>query len=160
MLDRQRIQRAALEEALRQIPAGVVVVEAPSEEITFVNSQGQEILEQYFGRSMPSELGDLRQVYESSGLASLHPDGRPYEFEELPLMRSIRNSEEVRDEAIVHLLADGSRFTVRCDSSPIYDEEGHIAAGVLVMHDVTEQQRAEEERKEAHSRVDNILESI
>ena len=160
MLDRQRIQRAALEEALRQIPAGVVVVEAPSEEITFVNSQGQEILEQYFGRSMPSELGDLRQVYESSGLASLHPDGRPYEFEELPLMRSIRNSEEVRDEAVVHLLADGSRFTVRCNSSPIYDEEGRIVAGVLVMHNITEQRRAEEERKEAHSRVENILESI
>ena len=164
MLDRQRIQRAALEEALRQIPAGVVVVEAPSEEITFVNSQGQEISEQYFGRSMPSELGDLRQVYESSGLASLHPDGRPYEFEELPLMRSIRNSEEVRDEAIVHLLADGRRYTLRCDSSPIYDEEGRIVAGVLVMHNITEQRRAEETSQDKaeyfRSLVDNVSDIV
>src|SRR5829696_2301161 len=160
MFDRQRIERAALEEALRQMPAAVVIVEAPSGKITFINSRGQEMAERYFGRSTPSELRDLHDVYESSNFESLHPDGRPYEIEEWPLMRSIRDGDEVRDEAIVHLLADGSRFTVRCDSSPIYDEEGRIAAGVLVMHDVTEQQRAGEERKEAHSRVDNILESI
>jgi hypothetical protein len=66
-------------------------------------------------------------------------------------MRSIRDGEEVREEEIVHLLTDGSRFKVRCDSSPIYDDEGRIAAGVLVMHDVTEQKRAGEElRRRAH----------
>jgi hypothetical protein len=74
--------------------------------------------EQYFGRSLPSELGDLYQVYESSSFESLYPDGRPYEFEQWPLMRSIRDGEEVSDEEIVHLLADGSRFTLRRDSSP------------------------------------------
>jgi PAS domain S-box-containing protein len=151
MFDRQRIERAALEEALRQMPAAVVIAEAPSGKITFINSRGQEMAERYFGRSTPSELRDLHDVYESSNFESLHPDGRPYEIEEWPLMRSIRDGEEVREEEIVHLLTDGSRFKVRCDSSPIYDDEGRIAAGVLVMHDVTEQKRAGEElRRRAH----------
>src|SRR5215213_993403 len=138
MFDRQRIERAALEEALRQMPAAVVIAEAPSGNITFINSRGQEMAERYFGRSIPSELRDLHDVYESSNFESLHPDGRPYEIEEWPLMRSIRDGDEVREEEIVHLLTDGSRFKVRCDSSPIYDDEGRIAAGVLVMHNVTE----------------------
>lgn len=130
MFDRQRIERAALEEALRRMPAGVMVVEAPSAEITFVNGQGQEMSERYFGRALPSELGDLREVYEGSDFESLHPDGRPYEFEEWPLMPSIRDGEEVIDEEIVHLPAEGSRYTIRCDSSPIYDdEEGRVVAG-------------------------------
>src|SRR5829696_1793302 len=145
MFDRQRIERAALEEALRQMPAAVVIVEPPSGKITFINSRGQEMAERYFGRSTPSELRDLHDVYESSNFESLHPDGRPYEIEEWPLMRSIRDGDEVREEEIVHLLTDGSRFKVRCDSSPIYDDEGRIAAGVLVMHNVTERKRAEQE---------------
>jgi len=145
MFDRQRIERAALEEALRQMPAAVVIAEAPSGKITFINSRGQEMAERYFGRSTPSELRDLHDVYESSNFESLHPDGRPYEIEEWPLMRSIRDGDEVREEEIVHLLTDGSRFKVRCDSSPIYDDEGRIAAGVLVMHNVTERKRAEQE---------------
>jgi PAS domain-containing protein len=109
---------------------------------------------------LPSELGDLQQVYESSGFESLHPDGRPYEFEEWPLMRSIRDGEEVRDEEIVHLLADGSRYTMRCDSSPIYDDEGRIVAGVLMMHDITEQRRAEEQLAYHGYLLENIHDAV
>ena len=144
MFDTQQIKRAGFEEALQQMPAAALIVEAPSGKIIFVNRQGQGATERYVGPSVPSELGDLQNVFESSGLESLHPDGRPYELQEWPLMRSIRSGEEVRDEKIVHLSADGRWYTVRCDSSPIYDDEGRIVAGVLVMHDITEQKRAEE----------------
>lgn len=44
-----------------------------------------------------------------------------------------------------NVLPDGSRRIVRCSSSPVYDEEGQLVAGVLVMNDVTED-RAREER--------------
>ena len=58
-----------------------------------------------------------------------HPDGRPYEIDEWPLIRSIRDGEEVRAEELLYPLADGSQLWSRCDSSPIYDDEGRIVVG-------------------------------
>jgi hypothetical protein len=71
----------------------------------------------------------------------VHPDGRPYTMGEWPLVRSITSGETVVDEEYVNVLADGSRMIVRSNSSPIYDDDGRIVAGVLVMTDVTEQKR-------------------
>src|SRR5215210_2659991 len=142
MFDEQEIKRAVSEEVLRQMPAAVIVVEAPSGKIIFRNRRAQQIGKQSLNHSRltrPTKLDD------ASDFGIFHPDGRPYEMEEWPLMRSIRSGEEVRDEPFVYPLADSTRLLVRCDSYPIYDDEGRIVAGVLVAHDITEQKRAEQE---------------
>ncbi len=109
---------------------------------------------------MPSELGEYRGLQESNDFKMLYPDGRSYEVEEWPLIRSITSGEEVRDEEIVYLLPDGRRSTVRYDSSPIYDEEGRVVAGVVVGYDITEQKRSEEALQESNRQIENILERI
>ena len=119
MFDRERIERAGFEEALRQIPAGVIIVEAPSGDIISVDRQAEEIFERYLGTPVPSELEGLRELYESGTYETFYPNGRPYEMDHWPLIRSIREGQEVRDEEIVHLPAEGNQFTLRCDSSPI-----------------------------------------
>jgi PAS domain S-box-containing protein len=144
----------SFEEVLWQMPAGVVIAEAPSGKIIFVNRPAQQWTEQRLGWSMPTKLED------AGHFEIVHPNGRPYEMEEWPLMRSIRDGEEVRDEEFVYPLADGTEILVRCDSSPIYDKEGHIVAGIGVFYDITEQKRAENELHESSSRIENILESI
>jgi hypothetical protein len=58
MLDRQQIERIGLEEALRRMPAGVMVVEASSGRILFANREAQENSARLLGRSIPSELED------------------------------------------------------------------------------------------------------
>src|ERR671916_490284 len=157
MFDRQRIERAALEEALRQMPAAVVIAEAPSGKIIFRNTRAQQIGEQSLNHSWPTGPTKLDSACD---LGIFHPDGRPYEMEEWPLMRSISSGEEVRGEEFVYPLADSTRLLVRCDSFPIYDDEGRIVAGVLIAHDITEQKRAEEELRESSRQIENILESI
>jgi PAS domain S-box-containing protein len=148
--DRQDILKVAAEEVLRQMPAGVMIVEASSGQTIFVNTEAQQMSERYLGWSVPSELEDLRERHDSRA-PTFHPDGRPYESEEWPIARSIRDGEEVRDEEIVNVPAEGTQFTVRCNSSPIYDKEGRIVAGVGVFHDITEQKRVEErDRFQAH----------
>jgi PAS domain S-box-containing protein len=156
--EREQIERAAFEEVLRQMPARVVVAEAPSGEIIFLNSRSQQVAER--GGS-----GDLhgRSVFEaldSTDFSALHSDGRPYGLEEWPLIRSITSGEDVRDEEIVYLLPDGRRSTVRYDSSPIYDEEGRIVAGVVVGYDITEQKRAEEHLRYHASLLQNIHDAV
>src|SRR5919107_6233817 len=157
MFDRQRIERAALGEALRQMPAAVVIAEAPSGKIIFRNTRAQQIGEQSLNHSWPTGPTTLDSA---SDLGIFHPDGRPYEMEEWPLMRSISSGEEVRGEEFVYPLADSTRLLVRCDSFPIYDDEGRIVAGVLIAHGITEQKRAEEGLRESSRQIENILESI
>jgi PAS domain-containing protein len=145
LFDTQRILEAGLEEVLRQMPAAVIIVETPSGMIVFVNRRAREMAERNLTCSVPLELGhlgDLQDVDEN-GISKLRrPDGRPYELEEWPLMRSIRSGEEVRDEEYVHILADGSWLWLRCDSSPIHDDEGRIVAGVALFYDMSKQKRA------------------
>src|SRR5918997_195992 len=160
MLDRQRIQRAALEEVLRQMPAAVIVVEAPSGKIISVNREAQRWTEQVLGQPVPQELGQYLDLQESSNFEMHHPDRRPYHLDEWPLMRSIRDGEEVRDEETIHLLGDGTQLWSRYNSSPIYDDEGHIVAGVAVVYDITDQKRAEKELRESHRRAEDIFESV
>ena len=143
--DRQDIKSAALEEVLRQMPVGVVIAEAPSGKIIFRNRQARQVAEQILSQPVPSELGEYRDLRDDGNFETFRSDGRPYEMEEWPLMRSIRDGEEVRDEEIINVPAEGTRFTVRFNSSPIYDHEGRIIAGVAVYYDITDQQQAEKE---------------
>jgi PAS domain S-box-containing protein len=138
VFDREGIGRAAFEEVLRQIPAAVLIAEAPSGEIIFRNREAKQMRDRSLRQAWSTYLEDADrfQIY--------HPDGRPYESEGWPLMRSIRDGEEVRAEEFVYPLADGSEHFLRCDSSPIYDEEGRIVAGIVVAYDITERKRAEE----------------
>jgi PAS domain S-box-containing protein len=139
MSELQKIKEAVSEEVLQQMSAGVIVVEAPSGKIILRNRRAQQWREESLSQARATKLED------AGDFEVFHPDGRPYEIEEWPLMRSIREGEEVRAEEFVYPLADGSQLWLRCDSSPIYDEEGRIVAGVLVAHDVTEQKRSEEQ---------------
>jgi signal transduction histidine kinase/DNA-binding NarL/FixJ family response regulator len=144
----QQIQRVGVEEVLRQMPAAIVIVEAPSGKILFVNRQTQQWTEEHLGKSIPSQLeylGDLQDLDENGISRIRHPDGRPYEMEEWPLMRSIISGEEVKDWEYSYTLADRSLLWLRANSAPIYDGEGRIVAGVLVTQDITEQKRAEQE---------------
>jgi PAS domain-containing protein len=140
----QEIERAVSEEVLRQIPAAVLIAEAPSGETILLNRRTQQMSEQYLGQSELSGVEDLRDLHDSGVFELFRPDGRPYQFEEWPVMRSITSGEEVRDEDVIQVMADATRLTIRCNSSPIYNEEGRIVAGVLIAHDITEQKQAEQ----------------
>jgi PAS domain S-box-containing protein len=104
------------------------------------------------GRAIPDELSADWEIYR--------PDGRPYLMEEWPLVRSITSGETVVAEEYFNVLPDGRRMIVRCSSSPIYDDEGQLVAGVLVMNDVTAE-RAREERLAYHAGLlDNTEDAI
>jgi PAS domain S-box-containing protein len=156
VLDLQHTQRAGVEEGLRLLPAAIVIVEAPSGKILFVNRQTQQWTEEYVGPSIPSELGYLGdpQDVDENGISRIrHPDGRPYEMEEWPLTRFVRDGEEVRDWEYFYTRADGSHLWFRANSSPVYDEVGRIVAGVLVTLNITEPKRAEQALQESHWRI-------
>src|SRR3954466_3193800 len=125
-----------VEEVLGRMPAAVVVVEAGSRRIVYANPRARQMTAQ-LDRSIPPGLTQDWQIF--------HHDGRLYDVDEWPLVRSLTTGEEVVDEEYFNLHADGSRLFVRASSAPISDDSGAIVGAVLVMTDVTEQ-KAEGER--------------
>ena len=143
MSDLQEIERTALEEVLRRVSAAIMIVAAPSGETILLNRQTQQMAERYLGSAQLSGIEELRELHDSGVFELYRPDGRPYEFEEWPVMRTLASGEEIRDEDVIQVMADGSRLTIRCNCSPIYDDEGRIVAGVLFTQGITERKQAE-----------------
>jgi PAS domain S-box-containing protein len=132
-------QRMLLETVLRQLPSGVIVVEAPSDRVTFSNEQVWRIWRQPAGH--PASLQDL------SAWRGFHPDGRPYAPEEWPRERSLRTGEVVNNEEIRILRNDDTWATISASSAPVCGREGQIIAAVAIFTDISERKQAEDERE-------------
>jgi PAS domain S-box-containing protein len=137
-----------LDEVVASMAQVVVVVEAGLRRIVYSNAAAHRIGEQQLRRRILPGLADNWEIY--------HRDGRPYGAEEWPLVRAISAGEVVVDEEYFNICADGSRLIVRCSSWPVYGEDGEIAAGVLVMSDITKEHQAEEQIA-YHARLADIV---
>ena len=140
-----------VEEVLGHIPAAVVVVEAGSRRIVYANARARQMTAQ-LDRSIPLDLTEDWEIF--------HNDGRPYDVEEWPLVRSLTTGEEVVDEEYFNLRADGSRLFVRASSAPIFGDAAAIVGGVLVMTDLTEQKSEAERLTYLAGLLDNAEDAI
>jgi PAS domain S-box-containing protein len=129
-------ERALLEAVIQQLPAGVIIAEAPSGRII----QGSESIRKLFGES----ILHLKEIEEYPGSLGLKPDGSPYLPEEWPLARSILKGEVVTREEVVIQFEGNKRRTFCINSSPVY-RNGQIIAGVVVMNEITQRKQMEED---------------
>ncbi|WP_254563689.1 PAS domain S-box protein [Oscillatoria sp. HE19RPO] len=137
LLDRVSMKRKLLNAILEQLPAGVIVAEAPSGKILLFNEQIKQIVQ--IPDSFP--VNNLTQPNLYQGC---YPDGRAYQLQDWPLYRSVYNGELVRNEEIHFVREDGTRGISLVNSSPVYDENGTIRAGVVTFSDITDRYLAEE----------------
>jgi PAS domain S-box-containing protein len=120
---------------LTQLPVGVIISDADGR-MLLSNEQLREM-------RMPSIQSRGEAIAEAEFLA-WHPDGRPYEVDEWPLMRSLREGELIRGEEMEYEGAAGERRVIEATSAPIRDALGSIVAAVVVVQDITERRRASE----------------
>lgn len=113
------------------MPDAVLIVEVPSLKTVFANRFAEAITEERFGRPAKLDLNNIEGEV-------LRADGKPYERDDWPIMRSTRG-EKVADEELVYRFPDGSSMTFRISSAPVYDPDGAIVAAVVVGRDITEQ---------------------
>jgi PAS domain S-box-containing protein len=145
--ERQRLmadieaERFRLATVLEQLPAGVILAEAPSGRLVMGNRRLESIIGVPF---IPAE-----HIGEYTLYRGFHRDGRPYTAEEWPLARSLLKGEVVQGEEIEFQRADGTRSVVMTSSSPIRDREGRIVAGVVTFVDVSGLRRAEAAARQA-----------
>jgi PAS domain S-box-containing protein len=134
-VERLGTERARLAAVVRQMPAGVVIAEAPSGRILLGNHQLERILLHPVMRSQSDTGYDAWKGFRA--------DGRPLQPDEWPLTRAIRYGETVTGEEIEYERGDGSRIWLRIHASPIRDAHGRVVAGVAIFDDIEEEKRAE-----------------
>ncbi|QSQ12430.1 ATP-binding protein [Myxococcus landrumensis] len=141
--DRQRLHRAIeaertqLAAVLEQLPAGVIIAEAPSGRWLLANHRVSTLT----GR--PNEPGSRVDTF-THAYEARHPDSQPYAPESWPLARTLRTGEVVQGEEVMLKHEDGHTLTLLISSAPLRDPEGHLIAAVATLVDVTEQRRAQQ----------------
>ncbi|MGH2894761.1 MAG: SpoIIE family protein phosphatase, partial [Solirubrobacteraceae bacterium] len=129
-----RAEQRRLEQTVQQMPAGVMLAEAPSRQIVLSNRQAAEIL----GHGIrPHEGGD----YDGYQLLTLQRER--LRRDEGPLARAMLSGEVVEDQDMLYVRGDGRTITVRISAAPVRDEAGEVVGGVLVFQDVSERVRTE-----------------
>lgn len=141
-LNEQRLAQtqATLLAALEQSPAGIIFVDAPSGHVRMANTAALKIRhlteEAVYGHPF-TDMVKVSPPY--------HPDGRPFDLDELPLARAIYHGESPRNlELILNKDTDSERWLL-ANAGPVRNDDGDIIAGVVVVTDVTEVKRAEEQ---------------
>jgi signal transduction histidine kinase/serine phosphatase RsbU (regulator of sigma subunit)/DNA-binding response OmpR family regulator len=130
-----RAERLRLEQTLQQLPAGVMMAEAPSRQVVLGNPRAFEILGHGILDHEASGDYDRYQLYTVDGERVKRDDG--------PLARAVRFGVVVEDEDMLYRTGDDRMITVRISAAPIRDEENEVVGGVLVFQDVSERVRSE-----------------
>jgi PAS domain S-box-containing protein len=130
-----------------------VLLGALREAVVFVDPSGRVLLTNgTVAAGMPESSGGTNL---GAAAVRFRPDGQRYERQELPVMRSVRIGEVVRDEECFRLEAGGARHSLICRSAPIRDDAGAVVGAVLIEHDVTRKLRAQRQLANLASVVEN-----
>ncbi len=117
-----------------QMPAGVVITEAPSGREIFGNAAWESILGHPFDAATPKH---------GMPFGPVHPDGRLLRRDEQPSWRAAVQGEVIAGEEFEYLRPDGTRLPLVEYASPVHDEDGRIVAAVGVFFDTSKLRKAE-----------------
>jgi two-component system CheB/CheR fusion protein len=143
LIRRLEEQQARFESVVQQIPAGLIIAEAPSGRLVFSNEQATRL---WGSPAHPriqtaSEYGTVYTGY--------HPDGSPMQPDEWPLVRALIRGETVTDQEIVMEQPDGQRTTMLVSATPVREGSGPVALAVMTWYDITVRKSLEEELRQA-----------
>jgi PAS domain S-box-containing protein len=130
-------EKAHVEALLAQLPAGVVLAEAPSGKLTLHNSQAELIWRRPFIAS--------ESIEQYGGWPGYRRDGRRVMPQDWPLARAIRSGETVLNEEVEILRGDGTRGAIIVGAAPIHGPNAQIIGGVSTFVDITNQWQTERE---------------
>jgi PAS domain S-box-containing protein len=147
--------QARLQSALEQMPAAVILVDAPSGRIAHANKRAAEL----FGQAYPPPFLNVEWGAAVLALRGWHPGGAIYQAPEWPLARTLTSGAVVVDEHLEVLAIDGARRTLSVSSAPVRSDSGEIVAAVVAFWDITQLKNTERALRESERRLRLIVES-
>jgi PAS domain S-box-containing protein len=122
-------ERQRLTAILEQMPAGVIIVEAPSGRSLFGNRQSARIFRHPFRPA--------GQIADYGSWRLFHLDGRVLPPERYPLARAVLHGETVTGEEVLIERGDGTRGFISANAAPIRDSRRRIVAAVVTFFDIS-----------------------
>ena len=151
-LDRSR---AVLQSALDQMPAGVVIADAPDGRVRLANPAAIAFRGNAERISIDADDGRI-----ASDEAMARAPGSEFEHIELLLARALYKGRSSRNmEGIVHR-SDGEQRRLLASAAPIRNRLGQVIAGIVVFSDITEQAEAEDALRRSEERYKTIFDGI
>jgi PAS domain S-box-containing protein len=141
-----------MEAVLDEMPVGVLLAIVPSGEVIYTNRH----MEDLFGGPVPKIRGDD----DYAALQMVRADGTLYAFDEIPMIRALRQGQATHNEEVQVLRADGTPITLVLSASPFRDGQGRVAGMVAAFTDYTEAKRTREERHRAELFRDLFLRAV
>lgn len=132
--DRKKAERelreseALLRAVFDAVPVGLIISEYPANSIIMCNHRAEAILR----RTIAS--GESIDTYRRSHL--FHADESPFEPDEYPLERAIRNGKTTTPEDILYRYSDGTQAWLSITAAPIRGKKGGIAGAVLALQQI------------------------
>lgn len=129
-------ERGRFKAIFRTLPIGVAVCDLGRREVR-VNPAAAAML------NVPADVNLMNP--QASGHWQLFRGGRPVGFDDLPLLRTLRDGVEISGEEHEIVFANGRRLTVLTSAAPIRQRDGKIVGAVSGFADVTTAKRLEQE---------------
>jgi two-component system CheB/CheR fusion protein len=146
--------QARLQAALEQMPAAVIIVDAPNGVIRYANRRAAALL----GQPFPPPFLNLEWSVTARAFKGWHPDGRHYQGKEWPLSSSLETAEIVVGEQI-EILAENGRTTLSVSSAPLRDDNDNVIAAVAAFWDITQLKSAETALRKSERHLRLIVEN-
>jgi len=146
--------QALLLAAIEESPAGILIADAPDAKIRFANTAALGI----HGQS-DRRLTDIPDEMDPVNWQIFHPNGTPFEAEELPLSQAIVYGKTCRNMEAIIQRPDGEKQWVLINAAPVKDSKGGIIAGVVVLPDITNRKAAEDTLQEREELLRATLEA-
>ncbi len=143
-------ERRRLETLVTTSPVGVLVLDAETRTIEFVNQEAERII------GVPTMPGSKMEQFQKMAIYR-RTDGREYSIDERPLTRALEHGEVVRAEEILLDHPDGGTTMVLVNATPIHSKDGEITSAVAVIQDMTPLEEAERLRNEFLAMVSHEL---
>ncbi len=122
--------KANLDALVNISPVGVVVFDGRTADVLSVNEETTRILGGVQIKGLPPER--LLEL-----MTFRRPDGRNFQFEDLPLVRVLKDGETVRAEEVVVQMENGYSVTTLVNARPIYSDGGEMVSVIATIQDIT-----------------------
>lgn len=137
--------------AIEQLPVPVIIALAPDVSIYRINDAAEQMLEKQTDDPHGIRLGQHRDFWPT-----FHPDGTPYDVEDLPLTRAVKEGVVTKHKEIIVRKSDGDHY-ISATAAPLFDENGHIIAGIVVFPEITEMKNTQLALRESEERFRTIF---
>jgi len=139
--------RSLLMAAIECSPAGIIIADARDGRIRFANNAARLLTEEEETALIGSRISALAK----SGQC-FHPDGTPFDPDELPLNRALMRGDTCANIEVALQTPEGGERFLLSNAAAVRDADGEVSAGILVFADITDRHHALKQVRESEDR--------